>query len=191
MINRIWFLMIASGIVVAGLNGRIDVITEAIVKGAEQAVTIAIGLAGLIAFWSGMMEIAQQSGLTALLAKLMRPLGKRLFPDVPPDHPAMGAVLMAMSANLLGLGNACTPLGIKAMEELQKLNRTKHTVSNSISTFLVLTASSLTIIPGTIIALRAAQGSAAPAEVVGPIIFATTCSSAAAVIFDRILRRYW
>ncbi len=191
MINRIWFLMIASGIVVAGLNGRIDVITEAIVKGAEQAVTIAIGLAGLIAFWSGMMEIAQQSGLTALLAKLMRPLGKRLFPDVPPDHPAMGAVLLAMSANLLGLGNACTPLGIKAMEELQKLNRTKHTVSNSISTFLVLTASSLTIIPGTIIALRAAQGSAAPAEVVGPIIFATTCSSAAAVIFDRILRRYW
>ena len=129
--------------------------------------------------------------MMALLARLMRPIAKKLFPEVPSGHPAMGALLLAMSANILGLGNACTPLGIKAMEELQKLNREKDTASNSMCTFLVITASSLTIIPGTIIALRAAQGSSAPAEVVAPIIFATTCSTLAAIVLDRILRRYW
>jgi len=189
MINYVWFIMIASGAVVAALNGRIEVLTEAIVKGAEQAVTIALGLAGLIAFWSGLMAIAQESGVVTALAKLMRPLGKRLYPDIPPEHPAMGAVLLAMSANIIGLGNACTPLGIKAMEELQALNKHKETASSSMCTFLVLTTSSLTLIPGTIIALRAAHGSASPAEVVGPIIFATISSTAAALAADRILRR--
>ncbi|MGI6149097.1 MAG: hypothetical protein GX195_11230 [Firmicutes bacterium] len=191
MINYIWFFMIASGILVAALDGRIEVVTEAIVRGAEQGITIALGLAGLIAFWSGMMQIAQESGLMAQLARTMRPIGRKLFPDVPPDHPAMGAVLLAMAANVLGLGNACTPLGIKAMEELQKLNPSKDTASNSMCTFVVLTASSLTILPGTIIALRAAQGSSAPAEVVGTIVFATSCSSLAAFLIDRVLRRFW
>lgn len=190
VINTIWFFMIASGIITAAVTGRIDVITEAIVKGAEQAITICIGLAGLIAFWSGMMKIAEESGLMTLLARIMRPLGKRLYPEVPPEHPAMGALLLAMSANLLGLGNACTPLGIKAMEELQKLNRQKDTASNSMCTFMILTASSLTIIPGTIIALRAAQGSRVPAEAVGPIVFATSCSTMAALLADRLLRRF-
>lgn len=191
MVNYIWFFMIASGVITAALTGRIDTITDAIVKGAEQTITIAIGLAGLIAFWSGMMQIAEESGLMKLLAKAMRPVGRRLYPDVPPEHPAMGALLLAMAANVLGLGNACTPLGIKSMEELQKLNRKKDTLSDSMCSFVLLTSSSLTIIPGTIIALRAAQGSSAPAEVVGPIIFATMCSTASALILDRILRRFY
>lgn len=188
MINYIWFFMIASGILVAALDGRIEVVTEAIVRGAEQGITIALGLAGLIAFWSGMMQIAQESGLMAQLARTMRPIGRKLFPDVPPDHPAMGAVLLAMAANVLGLGNACTPLGIKAMEELQKLNPSKDTASNSMCTFVAITASSLTLLPTTIIALRTAAGSADPTAVVGTTIIATTASTAAAIIVDRILR---
>ena len=190
MINYIWFFMIASGILVAALDGRIEVVTEAIVRGAEQGITIALGLAGLIAFWSGMMQIAQESGLMAQLARTMRPIGRKLF-QMSPRPPSHGRGAPCHGRNVLGLGNACTPLGIKAMEELQKLNPSKDTASNSMCTFVVLTASSLTILPGTIIALRAAQGSSAPAEVVGTIVFATSCSSLAAFLIDRVLRRFW
>ena len=107
MINYIWFFMIASGIVTAALNGRIDAITQAIVKGAEQAVTTAISLAGLIAFWSGMMQIAEESGLMKSLARIMRPVGRRLYPGVPPEHPAMGALLLH-GCKYIRVGHACT-----------------------------------------------------------------------------------
>lgn len=189
MINIIWFAMLASGVLAAAVQGDIQLVTRATIEGAEEAVKIALGLIGIIAFWSGMMKIAEDAGLMKLIAKLMRPLTRVLFPEVPPDHPAVGAVLLAMSANILGLGNACTPLGIKAMEELQTLNPNKDTASNSMCTFVAITASSLTLIPTTVIAFRTAAGSANPTAVVGTTIVATTASTLAAIIVDRLLRK--
>jgi len=188
LINIIWFAMLACGIASAAVQGEIQLVTRASIEGAEAAVKIALGLIGIVSFWSGLMKIAEDAGLLKLIAKLLRPLIKILFPEVPSDHPAAGAVVMAMSANILGLGNACTPLGIKAMEELQKLNASKDTASNSMCTFVAITASSLTLLPTTIIALRTAAGSADPTAVVGTTIIATTASTAAAIIVDRILR---
>ena len=127
MINIIWFAMLACGIVSAAIQGDIRLVTEATISGAEEAVKMAFNLIGIIALWSGLVKIAEDAGLIQMLAKLIQPLTRALFPEIPPDHPAMGAVVLSMSANLLGLGNACTPLGIKAMEELQKLNAHKDT----------------------------------------------------------------
>jgi len=189
LINIIWFAMLASGVLAAAVQGDIQLVTRATIEGAEEAVKIALGLIGIIAFWSGLMKIAEDAGLMKLIAKLMRPLTRVLFPEVPPDHPAVGAVLLAMSANILGLGNACTPLGIKAMEELQTLNPNKDTASNSMCTFVAITASSLTLIPTTVIAFRTAAGSANPTAVVGTTIVATTASTLAAIIVDRLLRK--
>ena len=189
MINIIWFCMIAAGVLTAAGRGQIDLVTEGLLQGAEQAVTTAFGLIGIIAFWSGMMRIAQDAGLIQLLSRLMAPAARKLFPDVPPNHPAMGALLLSMSANLLGLGNACTPLGLKAMEHLQDLNKTPDTATNSMCTFLTVTSSSLTIIPGTVIAFRATHGSASPTEIIGTTLFATLCSTLTAIIADRLLRK--
>lgn len=189
MISQIWFLMIAAGVLTAAGRGQIDLVTQGALQGAEQAVTVAFGLVGIIAFWSGMMRIAQDAGLIELLSRAMTPLARKLFPEVPPNHPAMGALLLSMSANLLGLGNACTPLGLKAMEHLQELNKTPNTATNSMCTFLTVTSSSLTIIPGTVIAFRAAHGSTAPTAIIGTTLVATLCSTLAAIITDRILRR--
>lgn len=189
MINIIWFCMIAAGVLTAAAKGQIDLVTEGVLHGAEQAVTTAFGLIGIVAFWSGMMRIAQDAGLIQLLSRIMAPTARRLFPEVPPNHPAMGALILSMSANLLGLGNACTPLGLKAMEHLQELNKTPDTATNSMCTFLTVTSSSLTIIPGTVIAFRATHGSASPTEIIGTTLFATLCSTLAALIADRLLQK--
>jgi len=189
LINIIWFAMLACGIIAAAAQGDIQAVTRATISGAEEAVRIAFSLIGVIAFWSGLIKIAEDAGLMQLLARLIRPVAKAVFPEVPPDHPAMGALILSMSANLIGLGNACTPLGIKAMEELQKLNPHKDTASNSMCTFAAITASSLTLIPTTVIALRAAANSQDPTTVVGTTIAATAASTAAAVLADYLLRK--
>ena len=191
MINIIWFAMLITGIITAIIKGNMEMITKATIEGAEQAVTVALGLTGIIAFWSGMMEIAKEAGLMNFLARLMSPIAKRLFPEIPSNHPAMGAILLSFSANLLGIGNACTPLGIKAMEELQKLNQQQETASNSMCTYVAITASSLTLIPSTVIAFRAANGSVNPTEIIGTTIFATTISTLAAILVDKVLRNFY
>ena len=190
MINIIWFLMIASGIIMAVNNGKIDIITQASLQGAEQAVTIAFGLIGIISFWSGMMKIAEDAGLMEFIAKVLQPLGKLLFPEIPKGHKAMGAILLSMSANFLGLGNACTPLSLKAMDEIQKINKDKTVASDSMCTFVAITSSSLTVIPSTVIAFRVAQGSANPTEIIGTTIIATFASTLTAFTFDRVLKRF-
>ncbi len=190
MINYIWFFMILAGVITAASKGQINLVTEGVLKGSEQAVVVSIGLIGIISFWSGVMKIAQEAGLMKAIARLMGPLARKLFPEVPPQHPAMGALLLAISANVLGLGNACTPLGLKAMGHLQELNKDKETASNAMCTFMAITSSSLTVIPTTIIALRLAHGSRAPTEVIGPIVLATTCTSIIAIIVDATLRRF-
>ncbi|HHY10322.1 MAG TPA: nucleoside recognition protein [Firmicutes bacterium] len=191
MINYIWFFMIAAGVITAAGRGQIHLVTEGIIKGSEQAVLVAAGLIGIVSFWSGMMKIAQDAGLIEALSRLMNPVARRLFPDIPAKHPAMGAILLSMSANLLGLGNACTPLGLKAMGYLQELNRDKKRASDSMVTFMAVTSSSLTVVPSTIMALRVAHGSLNPTEVIGPIIVATACSTGVTILVDRILRRFY
>jgi spore maturation protein A len=189
LIGYLWAGMICLSILTAALTGKIDVIAPSIFDSAEQGVAVAFGLISIMTFWLGIMKLIEASGLIEILKRLLRPLAYFLFPALPRDHPAMNAVLMNMSANVLGLGNAATPFGIKAMEELQRLNPLRDTASDEMCTFLALNTSSLTLLPTTIIALRAAAGSMNPGEIVGTTIVATFCSTAAALFFDRLLRR--
>ena len=191
MINIIWFILLASGIIVGVINGRIEEVTMAAISNAEAAVTISLGLIGVMALWLGVMRIAEDSGIVRSIGRALSFITRPLYPDIPPDHPAMGAIVMNMGANMLGLGNAATPLGIKAMQEMQKLNPKKDTASNSMVTFLAINTSSLTIIPATVIAIRASAGSANPAEIIGPSLIATTVSTIAAIVVVKLLQRLY
>ncbi|WP_026584168.1 nucleoside recognition domain-containing protein [Bacillus sp. J33] len=185
MVNIIWVMLTAIGILFAMINGTMNEVNEAIFKGAKEAVTLCIGLISILVFWLGMMRIAEDAGLLKKLAALFRPIVKRLFPEVPNDHPAMGYILSNMMANMFGLGNAATPLGIKAMEELKELNGGKNEASRSMITFLAINTSSLTLIPTTVIAIRMNYDSASPTDIVGPTLVATFCSTLAAIMIDR------
>jgi spore maturation protein A len=165
------------------------VTNDGIIKYAKTAVELAIGLIGIMALWLGIMKVAEQSGLVSKLAGLLKPLTTRLFPDVPPDHPAMGAMIMNMSANMLGLANAATPLGLKAMEELNKLNKKAGTATDAMCTFLVINTSNLQLIPATVIAIRAAAGSANPTEILGPVIVATAVTMTVGITTAKLLAR--
>ncbi|MBY6051360.1 spore maturation protein [Cytobacillus firmus] len=185
MVNIIWVMLTAIGLVFAMINGTINEVNEAIFNGAREAVTLCIGLISILVFWLGMMKIAEDAGLLNKLASLFRPIVKKLFPEVPGDHPAMGYMLSNMMANMFGLGNAATPLGIKAMEELKRLNGGKNEASRSMITFLAINTSSLTLIPTTVIAIRMNYNSASPTDIVGPTLVATFCSTLAAIMIDR------
>lgn len=192
MVNIIWVGMLLIGIIVAAINGNIEAVTAAALNGAQTAVDFALGLIAIMAFWLGVMKVAEAAGLVRLLARLVKPLTTFLFPGVPRDHPAMGAIIMNLSANVLGLGNAATPMGLIAMKELQKLNKaTPNTASEAMCTFLALNTSCITIIPATIIGIRIKAGSANPTEIVGTTIFATATAMTVAVLIDRILRRLY
>lgn len=189
MINIIWFILLASGIIVGALRGNIEAVTEAAISNAELAVAISLGLIGLMALWLGIMRIAEDSGLVSSISKLLSVVMKPLFSEIPANHPAMGAIVMNIGANMLGLGNAATPLGINAMKEMQKLNPNKEVASNSMVMFLALNTSSVTLIPATVIAIRASAGSLNPTEIIGPTFIATTASTIAAIIAVKILQR--
>lgn len=189
MVNIIWLIMVVFGILVAGYNGNIEVVTKAALEGAQTGVTTSLNLIAIITFWLGIMKLAEAAGLVQALAFLVRPLTRFLFPSIPSNHPAMGAVVMNLSANILGLGNAATPMGLIAMQELQKLNRHHpDTASDAMCTFLALNTSCITLIPTTIIGIRLLYGSADPTEVVGTTIFATACGMTLAIFVDRVLR---
>jgi spore maturation protein A len=181
--------MIISGAIAAVIRGRVDLITTAALKGAEDAVTVCLGLISILVFWMGMMRIAQDAGLLEKLARLLKPVATFLFPGVPHNHPAMGYILSNMSANLFGLGNAATPMGLKAMEELQKLNPDPKTATPAMCTLLALNTSGLTMIPTTIIGIRLKYGSANPTEIIGPTLLATICATTFAVLLDRYYRK--
>ncbi|MFC4324122.1 nucleoside recognition domain-containing protein [Litchfieldia salsa] len=185
MVNIIWVLMTIVGIVFAMINGTIEEVNEALFKGAKEAVTICIGLISILVFWLGLMRIAQDAGLLKKLARLFQPLVSRLFPEVPVNHPAMGYILSNMIANLFGLGNAATPMGIKAMEQLRDLNGGSTEASRSMITFLAINTSSLTLIPTTVIAIRMTYDSANPTEIVGTTLIATLASTIGAILIDR------
>jgi spore maturation protein A len=166
-----------------------QVTNDGIIKYAKTAVELALGLIGIMALWLGIMKIADQSGLVTKLASLLKPVTTRLFPDVPADHPAMGAMIMNISSNMLGLANAATPFGLKAMEELNKLNKKVGTATDAMCTFLVINTSSVQLIPATVIAIRAASGSSNPTEILGPVILATTVNTTVGIIVVKILSR--
>lgn len=185
MVNIIWMAMLIIGIIFAAINGKMDAVNEAIFKGAQDAVTICIGLISILVFWLGLMRIAQASGLLEGLAKFMKPIATRIFPEVPSNHPAMGYILSNMTANLFGLGNAATPMGIKAMEQLKVLNDNKDSASRSMITLLAINTASITLIPTTVISIRMNYGSVNPTEIVGTTLMATACSTLAAIMIDR------
>ncbi len=166
-------------------------LTNAAIDSAQSSVEICIALIGMMALWLGIMKIAEDAGLVTLLARLLRPVLRWLFPDIPRDHPAGGAVVMNLAANLLGLDNAATPLGLKAMKELQALNRDKKTASDSMVMFLAINTSSISLVAFTIVAYRKAAGSSDPASVIFATILATTCSTIAAILAVRLLRRFY
>jgi spore maturation protein A len=185
MVNYIWVFMTIIGIVFALINGTMEEVNKAIFDGAKEAVTLCIGLISVLVFWLGMMRIAEESGLLERLSKLFRPIVKIIFPEVPTNHPAMGYILSNMISNMFGLGNAATPLGIKAMEELKKLNGGKNAASRSMVTFLAINTASITIIPTTVIAIRMNYKSTSPTEIVVPTIIATILSAIGAILIDR------
>ncbi|SNS41769.1 spore maturation protein A [Anaerovirgula multivorans] len=189
MINVVWFLFIAIGVFVGVFTGNIEAVTEAAINSAKTAVDISLGLIGVMALWLGIMKIAEVSGLIKTIARALRFIMVPLFPDVPEDHPAMGAMIMNMAANVLGLGNAATPLGLKAMQGLQELNPHRDTASNAMCTFLAINTSSVTLIPATVIAIRAAADSANATDIIGPTIIATIASTAAAIIAVKLLQK--
>jgi spore maturation protein A len=185
MVNYIWIGMLIIGVMFAMINGTMEAVNEALFVSAKEAVTLCLALMSILVFWLGLMKIAQDSGLLEKLSALFRPLVSKLFPDIPSNHPAMGYILANMMANFFGLGNAATPLGIKAMEQMKTLNGGKNTASRSMITFLALNTSSITLIPTTVIAIRITYDSSSPTEVVVPTIIATAISAVGAVFIDR------
>ncbi|MEB3102780.1 nucleoside recognition domain-containing protein [Ferviditalea candida] len=188
MVNFIWLFFIVSGVIFAAVNGNIDTVTEAAFDGAKTGVTVSFGLISILVMWLGIMKIAEDAGLLKKLGILLGPIIRFLFPDVPKNHPAIGYIMSNMSANILGLGNAATPMGIKAMQELQKLNPDKDKASPAMCTLLAINTASITLIPTTLIAIRLNFNSANPAEIVGTTLFATIISTAAAILLDRYYR---
>lgn len=185
----IWVALVVGSVAAAAVNGRMAELTAALSTSAQSAVTLSLGLVGIMALWLGLTKVAEEAGLVALLARAARPILRRLFPDVPPDHPAMGAMVMNVSANLLGLGNAATPFGIEAMRRLDELNPHRGTATDAQALFCALNTASLQLVPATVIGLRAAAGARSPADVIGPTLVATACAASAAVLAAKLLAR--
>ena len=189
MMNAIWFWLMMASIITAAFTGTMSAVSTASVESAKAAVTLALGLIGVMAFWLGMMRIVQQAGLLHLLARWLRPLMTRLFPSVPPDHPAMSAMILNIASNMLGLGNAATPFGIKAMLELNQLNPRPGVATNEMVLFLAINTSHLAIAPLGVIALRASIGSAHAAAIWVPTLLATALAMVVGVSAAKLLQR--
>jgi spore maturation protein SpmA len=189
VLNYIWLALVLLAVAIGGWNDRLKDVTGGALDGAKTAVTIALGLWGIMALWLGVMRLAERAGLVQRIAYALRPLMQRLFPEVPPDHPAMGSMLMNMAANMLGLGNAATPLGLRAMRDLASLNPRPGVASNAMCTFLAINTSSVQLIPATAIAILAASGSTRPTVIVGTAFFATLCAATVAVLSAKFFER--
>jgi spore maturation protein SpmA len=190
-INVIWLVLILSSIFVGLFAGRMEEVTQGSFAAAKKAVELAIGLIGAMALWLGLVRIAEEAGLMTVIARGLKPVMGRLFPDVPSEHPAMSAMVMNMSANMMGLGNAATPLGIKAMQELNRLNPVKGVATDAMCLFLAINTSSVTILPLGVIAVRASAGATDPAGILLPSILATSFSTLVALVSAIGLRRFY
>ncbi len=198
--NLVFYFLVAAAFATAAWHqlrwtgegaAPMDALSTAMVESAAGSVELALGLVGVMTLFLGLMKVAEAGGLLTIIARLIRPLMVRLFPSVPPDHPAMGAMILNLSANALGLGNAATPFGIRAMQELERLNTRPGTATDAMVLFLAINTSSVTLLPTGVIALRAAAGSADPAGILPTTLFATFCATAAAIIAAFAYRRFF
>ncbi len=188
MMNAVWLALVAGGVLTGFITGRSDAVTKAALESAGSAVSLSLGLIGATTLWCGLMKIAEDAGMTRWLARAMAPLTRRLFPSIPEGHPAGAAIAASFAANILGMGNAATPLGLRAMEDLASLTPGQDEANDAMCTFVVMCAMGMTLVPTTIIAVRAQCGSSSPAEVVAPIILVNTLGMAVALMADRFLR---
>jgi spore maturation protein SpmA len=189
MLNGIWLGMIVVALVCGALTGRMEAVAKASTDSASSAVQLAIGLVGVMTFWIGLMRVLQDAGVLKVMARALRPIMVRLFPDVPADHPAMSMMLLNFIANMLGLANAATPFGLKAMTELDKLNKEKGTATNAMALFLAINTSGLALLPTGVIGLRASLGSSAPGSIIITTFLGTLCGVAVAIITTKLLIR--
>ncbi len=189
MLNIIWLAMMVIAVIVGAATGKIPAIILSITDSAKFAFNLALGLTAMMSLWLGIMKIAEASGLIDLFTKGLRPVLIRLFPDVPVDHPAMGAISMNMAANILGLNNAATPFGLRAMAELEKINPHPGIATNTMCTFLALHSSNLQIIPTTAITLLAAGGALHPTDIIVPFILSSICGVVAAIVVSKLLEK--
>ena len=189
MLNYIWLSMVILAVILGGINGKIEDVTKSAIDSAGSSVTIAIGLIGVMALWLGIMKIAEDSGLMKLLAKAIAPIMRRLFPDVPSGHPAMGSMTMNIAANMLGLNNAATPLGLRAMEDLETLNKHPGIATNAMCTFLAINTAGVQLIPATMISIMASAGSKDPTAIIGTTIAATGTAVIVGVTAVKILEK--
>jgi spore maturation protein SpmA len=188
LLNAIFIGLITISVVFAAFNGRMSEVMDASIAGASTAVEIAIGLLGMMALWLGLMRVLRDAGFMAAFARAVSPVMRRLFPDVPTDHPAMSAMIMNIAANMLGLTNAATPFGLKAMQELKRLNQRPGVASNSMALFLAINTSGVAVLPLGAIAVRASVGSNDPAGILVPTLLATACSTVVAVMVAMLLQ---
>lgn len=190
MLNFIWLLLVVSSVIIGAINGKLPAVTAAVTDSAKTAFELALGLTGILTFWLGIMKLGEASGLINGLAKLLRPLMVKLFPEVPAEHPAMGAMVLNIAANMLGLNNAATPFGLRAMEELEKLNIHPGTATNAMCTFLAINTSSVQLLPTTAIAFLAAAGAAHPTDIIISSLIATTVSTIVALLAVKIFEKF-
>jgi spore maturation protein A len=187
--NVVFVLLFVAAMVAAVLHGDANAVGTGALEGATRAVELAIKLIGVMALWLGLLRIAEKAGLVEKLARAARPIFRPLFRDVPDGHPAISAMLLNIAANMLGLGNAATPFGIKAMEELEKLNSNKGTATNAQALFVAINTASLQIVPATVIGLRVSAGSKDPAGILLPTLVATACALTVGIVSAKLLER--
>jgi spore maturation protein A len=189
--NYIFYFLIVISIVAGAINGKLPDVVNSILTGAELSVKVAFSLIGIMAFWLGMMKIAEKCGLIKVIAKIIKPITKKLFNEIPENSPAIGDIAMSISANAFGLTNAATPIGIKAMEELQKENIDKTSASNAMCMFLAMNTAGFQIIPATVIAVLIGIGYKNPTEIIAPTLLVTTIAFVCAIFMAKIFQKLW
>ena len=189
MMNYIWGGMILLSLIVSVFTGQVEATSAAAVSGAADAVETCIALLGIMCLWTGLAKIGERAGLVKMLAKILRPLTRLMFPKLDKDSSVLGSIVMNMVANLFGMGNAATPLGLKAMNELDAVNRHRQTASNAMCMFVVLNTASIQLIPTTVISLRQTYGSAAPAEILIPIWISSVCALTVGITMAKFFER--
>ncbi len=189
--NYIFYFLIVVSIIAGAINGKLTDVVNAILSGAELSVKVAFSLIGIMAFWLGMMKIAEKSGLIEIIAKIIKPVTKHLFKEVPEQSPAIGDIAMNFSANALGLANAATPIGIKAMEELQKINKDKKSASNAMCMLLAMNTAGFQLIPATVIAVLIGIGYKNPTEIIAPTLLVTSITFFSAITLAKIFEKFW
>ena len=187
--NVIFALLLTAALGFAALTGNTKGFTDGLFSGAKTGVEVAIGLVGVLALWLGLVKILEKAGAVSALARFVGPVVRFIFPGLPKDHPAIAAMTLNIAANMLGLGNAATPLGIKAMEELEKLNPKQGVVTDAQALFLAINTANVTLVPATVIALRAASHASAPADILLPTLLSSAAATLAAIFTSRLLSR--